>query len=401
MKKIFSYTALLLSGIFALTSCEKDVEWNPTLTQPTSFVLNNPVVGEGLVDLANSTGLDLAWSQPVYTTMNAPIVSTYSVEVSPSGAFNKGFDALAEDNTGADYFVLDETTTSCNTSIKSDAIAKGLQQVCNYVQGQTPNIQQISLRVKSAVKDAASKEHFPIYSNVVTANVKPYYIELSDADPNWWYLIGGDIADGKWGDDIPTSLFPLQPQKDYEFDKKTGDGVLVWTGYIAGNGFKLKKAPGDWDHQWGQGTAFGEFVENDGGSGNISVPSAGYYTVTLKTDSHKLSVDAAATPANVYQTICVLGSFDSWGAGLPMNPVHTAAGVNHDWYITMSLDANAELKFNIGNWDTNWGAAPVRKLSDGMYGFGTQNGANIVVPEAGNYLIIFNDITGYYRLIKK
>lgn len=392
---------MLLAGAFAITSCDKDVEWNPTLTQPTSFVLNNPAVGTAVVDLAKSEGIELSWSQPDgYTDMNAPIVPTYTIEISTEGTFNKAFDAMAEDNTGADYFTLDETTTLCKTSIPAAEIAKGIQQVCQYEDGHLPQVKGLVARVKAAVREASGKERYPIYSNEVSLSVVPYYIELSDADPNWWYLIGGDIADGKWADDVPTSLFPLQPQSGYDFDKKTGDGALTWTGYIAGNGFKLKKAPGDWDHQWGMNGS--DFVENDGGSGNISL-AAGYYTITLDTKSHTLKADAYDGAPAVYETIHLMGTIDGWGDGVAMSPITTFKGAinNHDWYIEYTLKANEEIKFNIGNWDTNWGSEPERKLSDGLYGYGTNNGPNIVVPEAGNYLIIFNDITGYYRLIRK
>ena len=51
MKKIFSMAMLLLVGAFAFTSCEDDNESNPTLVQPSSFVVNNPSVGSALVDL--------------------------------------------------------------------------------------------------------------------------------------------------------------------------------------------------------------------------------------------------------------------------------------------------------------------------------------------------------------
>ena len=36
-----------------------------------------------------------------------------------------------------------------------------------------------------------------------------------------------------------------------------------------------------------------------------------------------------------------------------------------------------------------------------MYVFGVGNGANLVIEEAGDYLILFNDITGFIRFIKQ
>ena len=55
---------MLLSMALVFTACEDDRDSNPTLTQPTSFTLNNPV--NTLVDLAESTGIPFAWSQPDY-----------------------------------------------------------------------------------------------------------------------------------------------------------------------------------------------------------------------------------------------------------------------------------------------------------------------------------------------
>ncbi|MDE5759862.1 MAG: hypothetical protein K2I11_02605 [Bacteroides sp.] len=63
------------------------------------------------------------------------------------------------------------------------------------------------------------------------------------------------------------------------------------------------------------------------------------------------------------------------------------------------MEAGAEVKFYDGDsWSFNIGGA-LNKLSDGAYGYGTQGGDNIVIEEAGTYLVIFNDITGYYRFI--
>lgn len=400
MKKISSYAAMLFMGTIMLSSCETDNDSNPTLVQPTSFVLNNPTVGEGVVDLAKSNGIDLAWSQPQYTDMNTPVVATYAVQVSSSGTFEKEFDAAAEDNTGADFITLDETSTLCKTFVSATAVAKGLQQINKWTAEDVPATVDLAIRVKASVKDAASSEYFPVLSNVVNVKAIPYYVELSDADPNWWYLIGGDIGDGKWADDVPASLFPLQPKKDYEFDKKTGDGELTWTGYVAGTGFKLKKAPGDWDHQWGMND--GSLIENDGGSGNITY-EPGYYTVTLNTGKHTLSVAPYTDKISYNGQAYITGSFNGWTADNPMTPVHAAAGENnHDWYIEISFDAGAEVKFYDGaDWESLNIGGSLNKLSDGVYGYGTSGGANIVIEEAGTYIVIFNDITGYYRFIKK
>ena len=113
MKTIFKSTILMAAaGLFVLTSCEDDNESNPTIAQPTTFVLNQPAVN-GNIDLEKSSTVALTWSQPTpYNDFNAPVVPTYTVEVSPTGSFNKAFDVNAEDNTGADFFALEETYSS-------------------------------------------------------------------------------------------------------------------------------------------------------------------------------------------------------------------------------------------------------------------------------------------------
>lgn len=389
---------LLAAGIVSLASCDADRDSNPTLITPTEFTLNTPVVEAGLIDLSRTESIPLSWSQPRYTEDNAPVVATYFVQVSPSGTFNTEFDASADDNSSADFVTLDETSTICQTNVAGASIARALQQLCNWEEGAALESLGMSLRLKSAVRDAGLNEYAVVYSNVVSLNVLPYYVELQDADPLWWYLIGGDIADGKWGSDVPTSIFPMQPQKDYEFDKKTGEGELTWTGYVAGNGLKLKKTLDSWDNQWGAGDS--GYVENDGGSADIKL-GAGYYTVTLNTGSHTLTIEPYKEALPYSGQVYVTGTFNDWAADTPMIAVHTVAGDNnHDWYTTLELAAGAEVKFYDGTaeWTYNRGGA-LTKLSDGGYGYGVKDGGNIVIEEAGTYLIIFNDITGYYRFI--
>ena len=401
MKTIFKSTVLLTMGLAAvLTSCKDDNESNPTLTQPTQFVLNNPAVN-GNIDLEKSKTVTLTWSQPTpYNDFNTPVVPTYTVEMSPTGSFTKAFDANAEDNTGADYFSLDETYSSgLEVVVNTETVNRSLLQLCGWTEATTPALQDVAIRVKSAIRDASFREYGVIYSNVVSMKTVPYYIELKPADPEIWWLIGGDIADGSWGGDMGKCVIAMQTVSGAEYDKKSGQGEITWTGYLAGSGFKLKKTLSSWDEQWGQGDAFGTFVENDGGSGNITVPEAGLYTVTLNTATHTLTVDKFAGSAPVYGGMAISGSFNDWG-DTEMTPC-SAGWENHDWYITYEFAAGDEVKIKeAGSWDFNKGGTLVN-TADGMYTYGETNGANLVIAESGSYFILFNDITGYIRFIKQ
>ena len=402
MKTIFKSTILLAAvGMSLFTSCKDDNESNPTLTQPTTFVLNEIAV-KGNVDLEKSTNVTLTWSQPTpYNNYNSAMVPTYTIEVSPTGAFNHAFDANAEDNTGADFFALDETySNGLGAEVNTETLNRSLLQLLGWTEATVPAIQQVSFRVKSAMRDASFREYYPIYSNVITLNTIPYYVELKPADPEIWWLIGADIADGSWGGDMGKCVIPMQTLDGAEYDKKTGQGEIQWIGYLGGSGFKLRGSLDDgWATQWGQGDSFGSYVKNDGGSGNITVPEAGLYKVTLNTKDDNLSIVPYDGSAPVYSGMAIAGSFNDW-SDTPMTPCSTG-WENHDWYITHEFAAGDEVKIKqADSWDFNKGGTFIN-YSQGMYVYGVGNGDNLVVSEEGTYMIFFNDITGYIRFIKQ
>ena len=97
--------------------------------------------------------------------------------------------------------------------------------------------------------------------------------------------------------------------------------------------------------------------------------------------------------------MAISGSFNDWG-DTEMTPCSTD-WENHDWYVTQHLDAGTELKVKMaGSWDFNKGGELVPD-GDDLYAFGVDGGANFKIAEAADYLIIFNDITGFVRFIKK
>ena len=413
MKTLFKSTILLAAaGLMVFTSCKDDNDSNPTLTQPTTFVLNEPSIN-GIIDLKKTTApIVLTWSQPTpYNNFNAPVVPTYWVEISPKGSFGQAFDANAEDNTGADYFVLNETFNSGkNVELSAESLNLTLLQMFGWTEETVPASLPLSIRVKSAVRDASYKEYGVIYSNVITLMTAPYYKVLKPADPELWWLIGSDIADGSWGSDVAKCVIPMQTIEGETYDSKAGQGKTQWIGYLGGGGFKLRGALDDsWAAQIGQGAAFGTFVKNDGGSGDIKVPAAGLYKITLNTaelakvedkkETTALTVEPYDGSAKVYDGMAISGSFNGWG-DTEMTPCSTG-WENHDWYIIHDFAKGDEVKVKqAGSWDFNKGGVFV-DYSEGMYVYGVDNGPNLVIAETGSYMILFNDITGYIRFIKQ
>ena len=414
MKTIFKSTILLAAvGLSLFTSCKDDNESNPTLTQPTAFEIYLQPSFDGKVNLdleKTESPLVLSWSQPTpYNNFNAPVVPTYTIQVSPTGTFNQAFDASAEDNSGADFFTINETYSSGKgAEISTQSLNRSLVEFFGWSESTMPAQQPVSIRVKSAIRDASFNEYDVIYSNVITISTVPYYIVLKNADPEIWWLIGADIADGSWGGDIAKCVIPMQTIEGCEYDKKTGQGEIQWIGYLGGNGFKLRGSMDDgWATQIGQND--GGYVKNDGGSGNITVSEPGLYKITLNTaelakvgdkeNTTALTIEKYDGSAPVYDGMAISGSFNGW-SDTDMTPCSTG-WENHDWYTTYDFAAGDEVKIKqAASWDFNKGGEFI-PYGEGMYVYGVGNGANLVVTEAGKYMIIFNDITGYIRFIKQ
>lgn len=387
MKKIFSYAMMLLASALTMTSCDKDMDSNPTLLQPTEFVLNQPELGAP-IHLKDATEFaTLTWSQPQWATKQAPVVAEYTVEMSPSPAFSPSF-------------TYGEAVSDFSMKINPQELNAAIQKFYGW-ESEDDALSNVKLytRIVGKVMNAGLETVAEVKSNAVELNAAPYFQILKAADPALWWLIGADICDGTWGSDCPKAVLPMEAIEGETYEAKDGAGKIHWIGYLGGNGFKLRGSLEDnWATQWGG--SIGAFVKNDGGSSDIKVPTAGIYEVILDTKNDVLEVNAFGGSAPVFSGMAISGSFNDWG-DTEMQPVHTAAAENHDWAITYTFAKDDNVKFKqTGSWDYNKGGSFIDR-TDGYYGFGVSNGDNLVIPEDGEYLVLFNDITGHYRFIKK
>ena len=417
MKNKYMMGALLFGIISLFASCSDDNDSNPTLIQPTEFTLNTPEYANSTIDLEHSTGLGLTWSQPKYTADNAPINATYEVQVSPTNTFTVSTDEAAADESGEkvpDYAALSNTTQKCNISASAEEIDKALVKILKWTEGNVPATQEVYVRVNAFVQEGTSRLN-PVASNSVKLNVNPYYIELKDAVPTMWYLVG-NMFGAKWGNnkDIGVDALPMFLKPNFSYDKKTGAGEIEYTNYFLtgdyndkaecdGAGFKILPLSFNWDNSMNaDGATKGTIINRNGGSdgGHIVAPEAGYYTITLNTADNTAKMVKYEGTVNDYGTIQITGSFNEW-ADTPMLPYNTEGVENHAWYYVMDVAAGttAQFKFKIaGSWDTSWGYG----AADGainMYGKCDAGGKNIGLAE-GKYVISFNDITGSFSIVK-
>lgn len=418
MKNKYIIGAMLVGIISLFASCSDDNDSNPTLIQPTEFKLNTPEYVNSTIDLEHSTGLSLSWSQPKYTADNAPINVTYEVQVSPTNAFTVSTDEAAADESGEkvpDYAVLSHTTQLCKTSASAEEIDKALVKILKWTEGNVPAEQEMYVRVNAYILEGTSHLN-PIASNSVKLNVKPYYIELKDAVPTMWYLVG-NMFGGKWAGtkSIGEDALPMFLKPNFSYDKKTGAGEIEYTNYFltdefndnaesAVAGFKILPSSFSWDYSMDGGgklkdnIAYRGSTNSDGG--HILAGANGYYTITLNTANNTATMVKYEGNVTNYGTIQIAGSFNEW-ADTPMLPYNTEGVENHAWYYVMEVPAGDPIQFKFkiaGSWDTSWGYG----AEDGainMYGKCDAGGKNIGLAE-GKYVISFNDITGAFSIVK-
>lgn len=419
MKNKYIIGALLVGIISLFASCSDDNDSNPTLIQPKEFVLNTPAYANATIDLEKSTGLELTWSQPKYTADNAPINATYEVQVSPTNSFTVSTDEAAADESGEkvpDYAVLSNTTQKCNISASAEEMDKALVKILKWTEGNVPAEQEMYVRVNAYILESTSRLN-PVASNSVKLNVKPYYIELKDAVPTMWYLVG-NMFGGKWAGDksIGVDALPMFLKPNFSYDKKTGAGEIEYTNYFltdefdekaesAVAGFKILPSSFDWNYSMDGGgklkdnIAYRGSTNNDGG--HILAGADGYYTITLNTANNTATMVKYEGNVTNYGTIQIATSLDDFASDTPMLPYNTEGVENHAWYYVMEVPAGQTVSFKFkiaGSGDTNWGYG----AEDGavnMYGKCEANGHNIGLTE-GKYCISFNDITGAFSIVK-
>ncbi|MDH6303754.1 hypothetical protein M2459_000086 [Parabacteroides sp. PF5-5] len=395
MKKILSFI-IILAGILPFIACEDDRDSNPTYTQPTSFVLNTPGLATASYDLRNAKTVVLTCTQPDYGFTAA---TTYSVEIS----LNDTWTGETED-VAATYMALTDNYTQAKLEVSAEEIDKVIVQLSKWSsEGDAPDSDMnIFVRLK-ATADASLPA---IYSNSVKLTVLPYYIELKDAAPSFFFLIGNYV--GGWDTnmkDVGTSLIPMSLVSNYEYDKKTGVGKFTYTEYFeaatSNNGFKLIgmiDGAISWNEQWGNGEDGDlpgntdlQHLHNEGGNpGHLGVSESGWYKIDVDDVAKTLAFTKLVDEPKAYSSIQLLGDFSGWEENAV--DMINIANTTHSWTATVTFDTEGTVKFRANaGWDTNWGN------NDGKFPFalGDPGGDNIPV-QPGTYIVTFNDIEGSY-----
>ncbi len=398
MKKL-SILACMLLGIFALASCDSDRDDNPTLHVPDSFTLLEPTIGDNPIDLLVSTSVPLvAQSQPAY---GMPTQVTYTAQMSMTNNFTDS----------AQFYTLDASTTSTTLDVPTSQINLGVMTLRDYTdesQVNTDSAQVVYIRLKAQTANDPDGTT-AVYSNVQQIRVLPYFEVRTVADPDYWFMVGSCIgSNGTWGNGNDANallgLFPLSEVKDASYDTKTGKGEFESIIYMPDGGMmKLKHYADSWDPQWAwsNGATFKKNIGDSGNPDNITPTNgAGFYVVHLNTATDQLTFTKSDTQTYpTYGTMGIIGVNDDWNNDIAMSPSPGTGANNHLWTAHLTVTATTSFKFRAdGAWDNNWGYG-ANNGDVALKGFGVSGGSNIGI-EPGDYVIYFNDIDQFFRIVK-
>ncbi len=350
---------LIVSLILGLISCE-DREIITIDSQTAPIVMD--LSAQNLIldsNFPENQVLTISWKP---ASFNIPVQMNYQLEISSDQMF-KNFIPLGVSNSPQNY--LSFNTVQLNEAAKKIGLLP-------Y------QAQKMYFRISSST----GLNNLPQQSDISSLTLTPY---LASPTYNYTdlYLIGAATAGGWDNSATNMNLLPLL--------KTSKSNVYTFTGFFKADGFKVIKVKGSWDAQFGQGSSAGT-LDTGGGSGNITVPTDGYYKFTVDTTALTYTLEPITTPIKTYDKISIIGTVNG---NFDTDTELTKSTFDpHLWTLYNVKLNSGEFKFRANkSWDVNWGN------NSEYFGVATQGGDNIPLKSEWNYNVYFNDATGNYTVI--
>lgn len=375
MKNINKIWVMLLVGLsIVFASCEDDRDSNPTMQNPTKFVLNTPAYAEGAVyDLERSSAVELTCSQPDYGFTAATV---YSVQVSLDNDFTTEgkFTTLATTyttakmNVDASEIAVAQTTLALDKGIAEDAF---------------PITSKVYFRLKATLTNGKGE----IYSNIATLNTRTNFALSPILLPSTMNIIGNTIGDWKW--DGSMEMVPTWAK----------NGTFWHILYFDANAemkFNIKK---DWD---GQEFGSSATLEDNAGAGlsdaggNLKVANAGWYLVVIKSavEGRNIKYTVAFEKPNVY----LIGGVGHEGKWEILNEnLFTVPKDGKGDFVSPAFSQTAEVRMCVKISDEDWWHSEFIVFSDGIISYrGTGDDQERYTQNAGKRAYL-NFMTGKGR----
>ena len=130
MKSIIKSSLLLCAGVALFSACDKDLDNNPVLQSPKTFVLNTPAYAAQTIDLKVAESLKFTWSQPEY---GFPVAAEYGMQFSTTNTWTKSVDAVVDmDAERGNYAAVGSPTGTASTSVPAADLATAIQKMERY-----------------------------------------------------------------------------------------------------------------------------------------------------------------------------------------------------------------------------------------------------------------------------
>jgi len=350
--KILQYISLILILAIAFASCEEDKDI--TKIDETTFVgpvISGITANESFVLVKDTTSVDalkeewveLSWTE---TNYGQTLATTYIVQIDKVG------------NNFANAFEFNNGSETSISILVEEVNKKMFDMEENYY----PPLVEANVEVR--IKSDVSENVETVYSDAV-----PFYMTPYDAGKPKLYVTGTHQPT-PWDFASAQTLYSLNEDEIYE-------GYIYFTDCE----YLLNKTP---DVYWGAGASAGT-IALDGA--NLTNAVEGMYWVSVDTLAETISTQVR--------------NWGIIGSAVPPYDWTVDVDMTYDFElkklkVTLDLLA-AELKFRVND---DWGINLGDTDADGTM---EQDGANIVVPEAGNYTVyldLSNPEKFSYELVK-
>lgn len=352
MKKILLGMLLPVLTLVLVTSCEKDMDSNPTFHENTTgFVLNMPAnAANNVLDLLTTDQLTFTTSQPDYGGI--PLSTNYDVEISFE-------DFSAEEPVYKVVASSTSATIKVSGSRLNDAVITMFQDANEGVTYPSNEVKDLYVRLHANVNDM---ELGSCYSNVIKIQVIATYQAPSITLPENIFIAGSSIGEpwktwkpfvGVYG--LEGNYFTVVYIPDGGAFK-WGTYAEQWLGYADVNVYNDEAGAG---------------LSDDGG--NIKVANGGWYTLCFKA---KINGEAIDYTLNVYKAAFYItgnanaGGFDTPSemtaptddSGVWVSPEFAGGGEmraytqvgTFDWWRTEFTLFNGELFWRAVDIPNNW-----------------------------------------------
>lgn len=258
--------------------------------------------------------------------------------------------------------------------------------------------QSIDIELRLLINYGKDETKYIVSTNTINLSVTPFEYR-SPLKPV--YIIGDMNG---WNNTNTNDMLIM-----FKENSLLNNNVFSFTGYIPDNcSFRLLP-------QESLGTDAGYYFKEDGklelredAGTSLYNATAGFKTITVNLKNLTYMIeDYNMTGANTFNMLGFIGEFCGWSNEPLMTKLSTDN--NHIWRLDYTLpaideDSTHPVKFRAErDWFKRWAAIDPNAVPYGrtIYLTGDEADPNIVVPEGGDYTIVFNDLTGHYIILKK